>query len=72
MYGEKSMKKTTQTETRHRISITLAGGRTADFYYSDLAVATAHYQTIKAAGQLGGVWVINSNLIPAASPHLVA
>jgi len=64
------MKKTTQTEPRHHISITLAGSRTADFYYSDLAIAQAHYQTIKAAGQLGGVWILNSNLTTAHNGNL--
>ena len=67
------MKKNTQPQPpRHHISITLAGGRTADFYYSDLAMAAAHYITIKAAGQLGGVWILNSNLTTAHNGNLSA
>jgi hypothetical protein len=60
------------TLTLNHIVIKLSGGKTADFYYSDLTMAQAHYQTIKAAGQLGGVWITTCELIPATNPHLIA
>lgn len=58
---------------QYHIAITLSGGKTADFYYSDLTMAQAHYQTIKAAGQLGGVWITTVELHrPETTFNLVA
>jgi len=77
MYGERSMKKTTQTEmtndSRHHISMTLTGGSTADFYYSDLAMAETHYNQLGATMNLGGQAIKTIKLNRAiANPHLVA
>ena len=71
------MKKSTPTEMtaqpRHHISMTLTGGSTADFYYSDRSQAENHYNQLGATMNLGGQAIKTIKLNRAiANPHLVA
>jgi len=68
--GEKSMRKTIQPQ--HHIALTLTNNKTADFYYSDLAMAETHYNQLGATMNLGGQAIKTIKLIRAANPHLVA
>jgi hypothetical protein len=77
MYGERSMKKTTQTETatqsRYHIAMTLTGGTTADFYYSDRSQAENHYNQLGATMNLGGQAIKTIKLVrPQTAFNLVA
>jgi len=65
------MKKTTQPQ--HHIALTLTNNKTADFYYSDLAMAETHYNQLGATMNLGGQAIKTIKLNRAiANPHLVA
>ena len=70
------MKKTTQTETtnesRHHISMTLTGGSTADFYYSDRSQAENHYNQLGATMNLGGQAIKTIKLTRAVNYNLTA
>ena len=62
----------TDNQSQHHIAITLNGNRTADFYYSDLVQAQSHYEQLRAAAQLGGVWINSIKLNQSAAVTPVA
>jgi hypothetical protein len=70
------MKKMTITETatqsRHHISMTLTGGTTADFYYSDRSQAENHYNQLGATMNLGGQAIKTIKLTCAVNYNLTA
>jgi len=63
------MKKNTQ---QHHIAMTLTNNKTADFYYSDLAMAETHYNQLGAVMNLGGQAIKTIRLNRVPNPHLVA
>jgi hypothetical protein len=70
------MKKMTITETtneaRHHIAMTLTGGSTADFYYSDRSQAENHYNQLGATMNLGGQAIKTIKLTRAVNYNLTA
>ena len=69
------MKKTTVTQLpdRHHIAMTLTGGHTADFYYSDRSQAENHYNQLGATMNLGGLAIKTIRLSkPETAFNLVA
>ena len=70
------MKKMTITETatqpRHHIAMTLTGGSTADFYYSDRSQAENHYNQLGATMNLGGQAIKTIKLTKATNFALTA
>jgi len=70
------MKKSTPTEmtndSRHHISMTLTGGSTADFYYSDRSQAENHYNQLGATMNLGGQAIKTIKLTKATNFALTA
>jgi hypothetical protein len=70
------MKKITVNETnnqpRHHIAMTLTGGSTADFYYSDRSQAENHYNQLGATMNLGGLAIKTIKLTKAVNFALTA
>jgi hypothetical protein len=62
------MKKNTQ---QHHIAMTLTNNKTADFYYSDLAMAETHYNQLGAVMNLGGQ-AIKTIRLTRAQNHLLS
>jgi len=64
------MPKTIQPQ--HHIALTLTNNKTADFYYSDRAMAETHYNQLGATMNLGGQAIKTIKLVRATNPALTA
>jgi len=62
----------TATQPRHHIAMTLTGGSTADFYYSDRSQAENHYNQLGATMNLGGQAIKTIKLTKATNFALTA
>jgi hypothetical protein len=65
------MRKNNNTDQYH-LAITLTGNRTADFYYSDRAMAETHYYQLGATMNLGGQAIKTIVLNPIKNTALMA